>query len=426
MMKACCHNIATFVTEMHLMKKSLLFFALLPVFTNFVRAQEEYGLTTKAMRIHDKVFTVDSHTDTPLNLMVKGFNVSEDNSQAFRGSKVDFARMKKGGLDAAFFAVFISQGPRNPESNRKAEMQALRIFDSVRAVVGRYPELAGLALTPADGYRLEKEGKRAVFIGVENGYPVGNDIRNVKRFYDLGARYITLCHTKNNDICTSSTDTNNTERGLSAFGREVVAEMNRLGMMVDVSHISDKSFYDVLKVTRAPVIASHSCSRALCDNPRNLTDDMLKALARNGGVVQMCILSDYVKPAPPNPARDSARNALSEKYHGFENLTDAEWEQARADWDKLRQTYPQPLASVADVCDHIDHIVKVAGINHVGIGTDFDGGGGVTGCLDDSQMGNITLELVKRGYTTRQIRKIWGGNLMRVMDEVAEKASKDI
>jgi len=193
-------------------------------------------------------------------------------------------------------------------------------------------------------------------------------------------------------------------------------------MMIDVSHISDQSFYDVMMLTKVPVIASHSCSRALCDNPRNLTDEMLRALAANNGVVQMCILSDYVKKPLPNPERDSARQAVRKKYNNFQDLKDEQWDAASADWHAIDDKFPQQLATVSEVVDHIDHMIKIAGIDHVGIGTDFDGGGGVEGCKDVSQMGNITLELVKRGYSEKDIKKIWGGNLMRVMKEVGEFA----
>ena len=371
----------------------------------------------KAARIHKEVFTVDSHDDTPMNLFEKEFDLSKDNSATLPHSCVDLPRMEKGGLDAIFFAVYEGQGSRTPEGNARALKSALLTFDSIHSSVSRCVETAAIALNSSDGYRLKREGKKAIFIGVENGYPIGRDINNVKLFYDRGARYITLCHTKNNDICSSSTDTNNTT-GISSFGRQVVAEMNRLGLMVDISHVSDASFYDVLKASKTPVIASHSCCRALCNNPRNLTDQMLKALAKDGGVVQMCILSAYVKSPPPNPARDSAMAAIRKKWHNFQDLSDSEKESAHHDWYSTDEKFPQPMATVSDVCDHIDHIVKVAGINHVGIGTDFDGGGGVIGCENAGQMGNITLELVKRGYNKRKIAKIWGGNLMRVMHKV--------
>jgi membrane dipeptidase len=205
----------------------------------------------------------------------------------------------------------------------------------------------------------------------------------------------------------------------------VVLMMNKVGMMIDVSHISDKSFYDVLSIVKAPVIASHSCSRALCNNHRNLSDSMLVALAENGGVIQMCILSDYVKTPLPNPSRDSARAAVRKKFGDFDNLSEEKLKAARKEWYAIQDNYPQKLATVSDVVDHIDHIVKVAGIDHVGIGTDFDGGGGVTGCFDVSEMKNITKELILRGYSDDDIRKIWGGNLMRVMKQVA-KLSKSI
>lgn len=396
-------------------------FLLLFLLPAFSFSQYSLKQEAKAMKIHSKVFTIDSHSDTPMNLFDTTFDVSKDNSQTLHRSKVDFPRMKKGGLDGIFFAVFEGQGSRTPAGNAAVKKSAMATFDSIHSMLKRYPQMAELAIIPADGYRLEKEGKRAIFIGVENGYAIGRDLGNVKLFYDMGARYITLCHTKNNDICSSSTDTNNTI-GLSSFGKHVVTEMNHLGMMIDISHVSDASFYDVLRTSKAPVIASHSCARALCNNPRNLSDEMLKALSKNGGVVQMCILSDYVKTPAPNPARDSAMVALRVRWRNFKDLTVSEKDSARRDWWRAEENYPQALANVSNVCDHIDYMVKVAGIDHVGIGTDFDGGGGVIGCNDVSQMGNITLELVKRGYTERKIRKIWGGNLMRVMRQVKQKA----
>lgn len=375
----------------------------------------------KAAKIHDKVLTVDTHCDTPMMLTRKGFDVGKKNDMG----RVDFVRMKEGGMDAMFFADFIGQGPRTPEGNEKARVKAMVILDSIYAATKRYSDLARLCFSPDEAYKNQKEGLRSIFIGMENGYPVGNDLSLVKTFYERGVRYITLCHTSNNDICDSSTDPNGPEyNGLSRFGVQVVEEMNQLGMMVDISHTSDSTFYDVIALSKAPVIASHSCARALCDNPRNLTDDMLVKLAGNGGVIQMCILSAYVKTPEPDPARDSALAAVRTQFNNFEGLSDEQMQNARDAYRSVIEKFPRKLATVSDVVDHIDHIVQIAGINHVGIGTDFDGGGGVDGCEDVSQMGNITRELVKRGYTTKQIGKIWGGNLMRVFREVQNKASE--
>ncbi len=387
----------------------------------------ELDVVAKAKEIHNNVLTIDSHMDTPMWMTREGFDIGLDNTESFRGSKVDLARMQAGGLDAAFFAVFVGQGDRDEEGNARVRARALAMFDTIHNAIGRYPELAEVAFTSTDAYRLEKEGKRAIFIGMENGYPIGNDITLVQDYYERGARYITLCHTRNNDICDSSTDKEGPEHdGLSEFGEEVVSEMNRLGIMIDLSHASDESFYDVLAISATPVIASHSCARAICDNPRNLDDKMLKALAVNGGVIQMCILSAYVEKPAPNPQRDSAMTALREKYNNWEDLSDEELNSARKEWQELNVEFPRMLSTVEKVVDHIDHIISITGIDHIGIGTDFDGGGGVEGCYDVSEMENITIELVKRGYTEEEIKKIWGENLMRVFRQVEEYAAKQI
>ncbi|MCH7656788.1 MAG: dipeptidase [Bacteroidetes bacterium] len=386
----------------------------------------EENLTEKAVKIHDQILTVDTHCDTPMRLLRSGFNLGEKHDSREGGGKFDFPRMKEGGLDAIFFAVFIGQGDRTEEGNEKARNYVMEIFDAILTSVDENKDIAAIATSPEDAYEIEDKGKRAIFIGLENGYPIGNDLSLIEKYYGMGARYITLCHTGNNDICDSSTDSDGPEHnGLSDFGINVVKEMNRLGMMVDVSHISDPAFYDVLEISNAPVIASHSCARTLCDNPRNLTDDMLRKLVENGGVIQICFVSEYLKTPEPFPERDSAKYALREKYKNFQNLSDTEMDSARAEWYAIDREFPPELATVADLVNHIDHIVDLIGIDHVGIGTDFDGGGALKDCYDVSEMGNVTLELLKRGYTPKDIEKIWGGNLMRVFRKVRDIAEKE-
>ena len=377
----------------------------------------------KAARIHSNVLTLDTHVDTPLLLARDGWDISRKNDPAGRGGQVDYPRMIEGGLDAAFFAVFLGQGERTTEGNQRAKQNALRIFDLIHNAIDDHPETAGLALTPDDAYRLKDEARLAIYIGLENGYPIGRDLSLVRKYYDLGARYITLSHSRNNDICDSSTDPAGPEHGgLSDFGREVVREMNDIGMIIDVSHISDDAFYDVIEISRSPVIASHSNARAICDHPRNLDDEMILALRDNGGVIHVCILSAYVKTPDPNPERDAALQVVRDKYNNFIDLSGEEMEEASEEWARVNEKYPRQLATVADLVDHIDHIVKLAGIDHVGIGTDFDGGGSLADCRDVSELGNITLELVKRGYSEADIEKIWSGNFMRVFREVISAA----
>lgn len=377
------------------------------------------SIEQKAAKIHDQVFTLDSHTDTPLRFFNNDYDIGIEHNGRKGEGKVDIPRMEKGGLDAIFFAVFIGQGERDSLGNAQAFEKAEQIFKVSHAAVQNNIDKAEIAYTPEQGYLLEKEGKRAIYLGIENGYPIGNNINNINHFYDLGARYITLVHSQNNDISDSSTDKGGPEfNGLSSFGEEVVERMNKLGIMIDVSHASDSAFYDVLKLSKVPVIASHSCARALCDNPRNLTDDMLIALAENDGVIQMCILSDYVKELEQSQERKDAQMAFRKKHSNWANYSEEERKKGLQDWFQLDMDYPANLATVTDAVDHIDHIVEIAGIDHVGIGTDFDGGGGLQDCFDVSELENITLELVKRGYTEDEIRKIWGGNFMRVFRAV--------
>ncbi len=385
---------------------------------------DEEKLVRQADKIHASILTVDTHCDTPMEFSDPSFDLGDRHEEGC----VDFPRMVEGGLHAEFFAVFTGQGPRTDSAFKAVHKQALEILDEIHKNVEKNSSVAGIALNPDDAYRLKKEGKIAAFIGVENGYPIGKDLTKVKELYDLGARYMTLCHTKNNDICDSSTDPAGPENdGLSPFGVDVVKEMNRLGMMVDVSHISDKSFYDVLRTSSAPVIASHSSCRALCGSPRNLTDEMMLALKENGGVIQICILGNYLKTPDPNPELDEKLKELQDKYGDYRLLSDSVKKLVRDEYRAIKQKYEKP-ATVKDIVDHIDHAVQVMGIDYVGIGTDFDGGGGVEGCRTVAEMKNITIELLRRGYSRADITKIWGANIMRVMrkaEEIADDGSRE-
>lgn len=386
----------------------------------------EKELIKKAMDIHNRVLTLDTHADTPIRMIQPGFDLSERHDPNETGSKLDYPRMIEGGLDAVFFAAFVAQDIRDNDGNSRAKNLCLQMIDSIISSTKRNSDLVGLALNPDDAYSLEKEGKRAIYIGIENGYPLGNDISNVELYYNKGVRYITLVHSSNNDLADSATDPNGPEHnGLSDFGFEVVKEMNRLGIMVDVSHGNDSLFFDTISHSKAPIIASHSNARAVTNHNRNMSDEMLKLIAKNGGVVQLTMLSDYLRDAKPNNERDSAIAVLQSKMKSISQMTQEEQNEARKAFQEISLKYPSSLATLKHVGDHIDHIVKVAGIDHVGIGCDFDGGGGIDGVFDASEVMNITVELVKRGYSEEDIKKIWGGNLIRVFKEV-QSVSKDL
>ena len=386
----------------------------------------ELELARKAAEIHDRVLTMDTHADTPMVMMRDGFDVAQRHQWVPDLAQVDFPRMIEGGMDGVFFACFVSQGPRNAEGNAQAKERAFAMIAKVHEAIEANSDTVSLATTADAAYRIEKEGKRAIYIGIENGYPIGNDLTLLRDFYAQGVRYITLCHFTNNDIADSSTDPKGPEHGgLSAFGEEVVKEMNRLGIIVDVSHTSDETFWDSIAISKAPIIASHSAIDAVFSHPRNLKDDMLVALAENGGVVQVNGYSAYLADLPePSPERKAATEAFNAEFPRWWTITDPEKRKAAmARRAEIEGTYPQPRATLADFVDHIDHAVKVAGIDHVGIGMDFDGGGGVQEVMDISEMGQITLELVRRGYTEEAIGKLWGGNFARVMRDT-EKVAK--
>ena len=330
---------------------------------------ERAGVFQKAKDIHTRILSVDTHTDTPLWLK-GGYSVG-----LRKDNQVNIQKMEEGKLDAQFLAAFLSQKEQDDEARQKMVAKCTSLIEGIHAEVEKYKDHCGIALTEADAWRLKAEGKKAFFIGIENGYGIGKDIKNIKKFKDMGVNYITLCHSYDNDICNSSTHTEDASKGLTDFGRKVVKEMNKQGVLIDLSHASEGTFWDVIKLSKDPIFASHSGVKALCDHDRNLTDEQLRALAKNGGVIQICIFKKYQNKVPAE-------------------------------------------ACLVDVVNHIDHAVKVAGIDHVGIGSDFDGGGGLLGCNGDNDMINITVMLLDRGYNEEDIRKIWGGNFFRILTQV--------
>jgi membrane dipeptidase len=371
-------------------------------------------IAERARAIQDSVITIDTHDDIPGNFATGEVDPLDAPRQ------VNLSKMKDGGLDVAFFAVFVGQTPRTPENYEKAKAAAREKVDAIHRMAEKmYPGMIEIAYSPADVRRIHDGGKLVAAIGIENGYVIGKEVGLIQKYYDRGARYMTLAHTRNNDICDSSTDPDGPEHhGLSAFGKKVVAEMNRVGMMVDVSHVSKECMMQATALSKAPVVASHSSTSALANVPRNMDDEQLEAVKKNGGVVQIVAFDSYVKaPAPEKLAAvDSLREKLGLTSRGAFRDMPAD-KRAMYDSEMAANEKKWPKATLQEFVDHVDHAVKLIGIDHVGISSDFDGGGGVTGWNDASETRNVTAELVKRGYTTEQIRKLWGGNLLRVWSE---------
>jgi membrane dipeptidase len=391
---------------------------------SFTTEKDMTRIEKKVHRIHEKCLTIDTHCDTPMKMVKPGFNIRDEHTVS--QGRVDLPRMKKGGLDAMFFAVFTGQKLRTEENYDKIYKLAHQMLDSIHSMLKHNSDLATLALRADDLAKIEKTGKRAIYIGMENGFPIAKDLARVEEFYKLGVRYVTLCHSYHNDICDSSSDSKPAEHnGVSDFGKQVISEMNRLGMMIDVSHASDKSFFDVLELSTAPVIASHSSVRAVARHNRNMTDEMIQKLAKNGGVIQICLLDEYIKEPDTTTVKFQEMKRLRKIYRTtFNQMNEKEKEAFSKKWEEVQGMNSADMPTVKNLVDHIDHVKNLVGIDYVGIGSDFDGGGGLLDCADVSQFPNITLELLRRGYTEKEIRKIWGGNLLRVFAEVEKVAEK--
>lgn len=344
---------------------------MLPIFEWLISESAEFKL---AKKLHNKILTLDSHCDTPM-FFPQGINFASRDPKIL----VDLHKMTEGHLDASIMVAYLEQKERDEASLENATAMANQILTQIEEMVAKNCTAVDIAYTPDNLWQLKKDGKRAIMLGIENGYAIGKDICNVEAFRKRGVVYMTLCHNGDNDICDSARG-NHEHSGVSEFGKQVIEEMNRVGMMVDLSHAGEESFYDALQISKTPIVCSHSSARALCDHPRNLTDEQMRALAKTGGVAQVTL------------------------YHGF-----------------LKK---QTDATILDAIDHLNHMVNIMGIEHVGIGTDFDGDGGIRGCASASELINFTRRLLRERYTEEQIQMIWGGNFLRVMRQVQAHSKK--
>ncbi|HEY6364187.1 MAG TPA: dipeptidase [Candidatus Binatia bacterium] len=403
-------------------------------------------LVKKARAIHDKVITLDTHIDfSPADL------TGERNYTQRLETQFNLPKMIDGGLDALFFSIYVGQTREaqnpdafKPDGYERAYKAAIEKFDAVHRFTREIaPDKIELALNAADVRRINGQRKKVALIGVENGYSIGEDVARVKEFYDRGARYMSLTHNGHNQHADSHTGERDGWKwnGISPLGKQVIAEMNRLGIMVDISHASKESMMQTAALSKAPIIASHSAIRALCDVSRNMDDEQLQALKKTGGVIQVVAYSSFVKTTKPDSSERAEALAAARKEHNLPEPTGpgqrARFQSAltqlsadnRTEYEKklveIDKQYPGDApATIKDFVNHIDYAVKLIGIDHVGISSDFDGGGGVIGWNDAGETFNVTLELVRRGYTEEQIEKLWGGNLLRVMDEVQRIAAE--
>jgi len=369
--------------------------------------QKEVAIQQKAQLIHLKTTTLDTHNDIDVKNFTDSLNYSQNTD-----TQVNLPKMQAGALDVAWFIVYTKQGDLTPQGYKKAADNAQSKFDAIRRLTEIYaPTKIGLATSSAEVDSLRKMSKKVAMIGVENAYPIGLDTANVKRYFDMGARYMSLAHNGHNQFSDSNTgefDNTAKHNGISALGKQIIEKMNYYGIMVDISHPSKEAIRQTIAHSKAPVIASHSSARALSDHPRNLDDEQLGWVKESGGVVQTVALAAFV-----NKQKAAAYKKPKDSILKID---------PKASLETIKNT--SPPVNVSDFVDHIDYIKNKIGIDHVGISSDFDGGGGIEGWRDASQTYNITLELVRRGYSEQEIGKIWSGNLLRVLDRAQEVAKE--
>ena len=380
-------------------------------------------IDAKARAIHERLIVLDTHLDTPAHLVWNGWSILDRHSVEEDGSQIDLPRMIAGGLDGGFFAVYTPQGPVTPEGDIAARDAGLLRALAIREMVARYPERFELALKADDAAPIAARGHRIVFMSIENGYPFESDLTLMSTFYKLGVRLMSPVHFLNNRLGDSSTDPAGRKwNGLSDLGRQFVAEANRLGVVVDVSHSSDDVLDQAIQLSKTPILLSHSGCKAVFDHPRNVDDNRLRALAASGGVIQVSAYSDYMVAMPKDTERAAALAEYQKLQRGSGSPTAAERKALTAQRRDIDKRFPAPRATFDDYMAHLLHALKVAGVDHVGVGIDFDGGGGVTGLNDATDYPRITQRLLKEGYTEADLQKIWSGNVLRVLRAAEEAA----
>jgi membrane dipeptidase len=377
-----------------------------------------------APSLHQRLICLDTHLDTPASLARPGWDMMQRHDQDF--TQVDYPRMVEGGLDGGFFAIYTPQGPLTPEGMAAARDAALLRAVEIREMMAAHPRQFELALVAEDAARIAAAGKRIVYQSIENAYPLGEDISLLNLFHKLGVRMLGFIHFKNNQFGDSATDAPQWN-GLSSKGRELAALGNDLGMVLDASHASDAVFDQLMEISRSPIILSHSGCRAVFDHPRNIDDARIKKLAAAGGTIQINSYNTYLITVPPNPERDKARAALGQKTRSLAGLTPTQkaavMQEVARERRELETRYPEPRATFEMYMNHVTHALDLVGPEHVGVGCDWDGGGGVTGMEDVAAIPKITERLVKLGYTEKQLTGFWGGNALRVL-KAAHEARK--